>query len=133
MLTNSKQAVRLNEIAAQHKDRMDFYCIYIQEAHPEDGWQVQHNLDDDIVLNAPTTIEERAEIAEVCVLRLNMEMPMLLDDMTDQADGLYNALPERLYLIDEAGIVRFKTVAGSMGFKPENWANAITELLGVPA
>ncbi len=125
--------MRLNEIAAQFKDRMDFYCIYIQEAHPDDGWQVQHNLDQDIILNAPSTIDERAALAEVCALRLNMAMPMLLDDMTDQADGLYNALPERLYIIDGEGIVRFKTMAGSMGFKPEDWAAAITDLVGPPS
>jgi hypothetical protein len=125
--------VRLNEIAARFSDLVDFYCIYIQEAHPDDGWQVQHNLGDGIILNAPGSIEERAEIAEVCALRLTMAMPMLLDDMTDQADGLYNALPERLYLIDAQGIVRYKTVAGSMGFKPEDWAAAIAELVGAPA
>ena len=125
--------MRLNEIAAQFGDRVDFYCIYIQEAHPDDGWQVQHNLDDNIILNAPGSIEERAEIAEVCVLRLNMAMPMLLDDMTDQADRLYNALPERLYLIDGQGVVRFKTVAGSRGFAPEDWADAIADMVGAPA
>ena len=125
--------MRLNEIAAQFGDRVDFYCIYIQEAHPDDGWQVQHNLDDNIILNAPGSIEERAEIAEVCVLRLNMAMPMLLDDMTDQADRLYNALPERLYLIDGQGVVRFKTVAGSRGFEPEAWADAIADMVGPPA
>ena len=78
-------------------------------------------------------VDERAAVAEVCVLRLNMAMPMLLDDMTDQADGLYNALPERLYLIDGEGIVRFKTVAGAMGFKPEDWAAAIAGLAGPTA
>jgi len=55
-----------------------------------------------------------------------------LDDMTDQADRLYNALPERLYLIDGEGIVRYKTVAGSVGFKPEDWASAIVDLVGPP-
>ncbi len=125
--------MRLNEIATQFKDRVDFYCVYIQEAHPDDGWQVQHNLDDDIILNTPTSIEERADIAEVCALRLNMSMPMLLDDMSDQADKLYNALPERLYLIDGQGIVRFKTVAGSRGFAPEDWADAIANMVGAPA
>ena len=121
--------MRLNEIAAQYKGQINFYCIYIQEAHPDDGWQVQHNMDDNVILNAPTTIDERADIAEMCALRLNMKMPMLLDDMTDRAGGLYNALPERLYLIDKMGIVHFKTVAGSMGFKPEAWATAIAELV----
>ena len=121
--------MRLNEIAARYSEHMAFFCIYIQEAHPDDGWQVQHNLDDKIILNAPRTIEERAEIAEVCALRLNMAMPMLLDDMTDQADRLYNALPERLYLIDSEGMVHYKSVAGSIGFKPEDWAAAIEDLV----
>ena len=124
--------MRLNEIATQYGAEMDFYCVYIQEAHPDDGWQVQHNLDDDIILNTPNSIEERADIAEVCALRLSMAMPMLLDDMTDQADKLYNALPERLYVINKTGIVRFKTVAGSRGFEPEAWASAIAELLRSP-
>ena len=125
--------MRLNEIAAQFQDRVDFYCVYIQEAHPDDGWQVRPNLDDSIILNAPGTLDERAAIAEVCMLRLNMAMPMLLDDMTDQADRLYDALPERLYLLDEKGIVRFKTVAGSHGFKPEDWARAIADMVGPPS
>jgi len=125
--------VRLNEIAAQFKGRVDFYCVYIQEAHPDYGWQVQNNLDQGIFLNAPRSIDERAAVAKVCVLRLNMAMPMLLDDMTDQADWLYNALPERLYLNDGEGVVRFKTVAGAMGFKPEDWARAIANLVGPAA
>ena len=29
---------------------MDFYCVYIKEAHPEDGWQVPANYDDEIRL-----------------------------------------------------------------------------------
>ena len=121
--------MRLNEIAQTYRQEMDFYCVYIQEAHPEDGWQVQHNIDDDVIYDAPTNIEERAELAEVCALRLNMKMAMLLDNMADEVDGKYNALPERLYVVDAAGIVTFKTVAGSHGFDPEAWEAAIKRQL----
>jgi hypothetical protein len=92
--------VRLNEIAAEFGERMDFYCVYIQEAHPQDGWQVDSNLKDGVIYNAPTSIDARADLAQTCVLRLNMAMPMLLDDMSDTVDGLYNGLPERLYVLD---------------------------------
>jgi len=122
--------VRLDEIAAAHADRMQFFCIYVQEAHPNDGWQVEANLRDDVVYDAPTTIDARADMAELCVLRLNMKMPMLLDNMSDEVDGKYNALPERLYVIDADGIVRFKSVAGSPGFKPEEWAEAVAVIAG---
>ena len=122
--------MRLDEIAAAYADGMQFFCIYVQEAHPSDGWQVEANLSDDVVYTAPTTIDERADMAELCVLRLNLKMPMLLDTMSDEVDGLYNALPERLYVIDADGIVRFKSVAGSFGFKPEEWAEAVANVAG---
>jgi len=121
--------VRLNEIAAEFGDRMDFYCVYIQEAHPDDGWQVDSNLKDAVIYDTPTSIDERADLAQTCVLRLNMAMPMLLDDMSDTVDTLYNGLPERLYVLDAEHRVRWKTVAGSPGFDPEAWAVAIGNLL----
>ena len=121
--------MRLNEIAAQYRGRIDFYCVYIQEAHPDDGWQVEANLEQAIIYDQPETIGQREEIAITCALRLNFAMPMLLDDMSNQVDRLYNALPERLYLIGADGRVLYKTVAGSHGFDPEAWAAAIAELV----
>jgi len=49
--------VRLNEIAAEYGDRMDFYCVYIQEAHPDDGWQVDSTRKDEVIFDTPTWIE----------------------------------------------------------------------------
>jgi len=122
--------VRLNEIYEAYKDRIDFYCVYIQEAHPRDGWQVMANLSDEVIYDQPTSIEERADLAAVCVLRLNMTMPMLLDNMSNQADTLYAGLPERLYLLDERGTVVFRTVVGSPGFDVDAWLAAIRAHLG---
>ena len=121
--------MRLNEIAAEFGEQMDFFCVYIQEAHPQDGWQVDSNLRDDVIYNTPTTIEERADLAQTCVLRLEMAMPTLLDDMNDTVDTLYNGLPERLYVLDADHTVYWKTVAGSPGFDPEAWREAIARLL----
>jgi hypothetical protein len=117
--------VRLNEIAAEFGDHMNFLCVYIQEAHPSDGWQVQANLDDDVIMAAPRTLAEREAMAEVCMLKLALDMPMVVDDMDDAIDRAYNALPERLYLLNARGDVVFKTVAGSHGFDPEAWRDAI--------
>jgi hypothetical protein len=117
--------VRLNEIAAKFEDKVQFLCVYIQEAHPSDGWQVEANLDDDVIYDAPTTMDEREALAEVCMLKLALNMPMVVDDMEDTIDSAFNALPERLYLLDAEGRVQFKTVAGSHGFDPEAWHDAI--------
>lgn len=118
--------MRLNEIAAKFQDKVQFLCVYIQEAHPSDGWQVEMNLEDEVIYDAPTTMDEREALAEVCMLKLALNMPMVVDDMEDTIDSAYNALPERLYLLDGEGRVQFKTVAGSHGFDPEAWHDAIT-------
>ena len=117
--------MRLNEIAKTYNDTVQFLCVYIQEAHPCDGWQVEANLDENVIHNAPTTMGEREAMAEVCMLKLALDMPMVVDDMEDAIDRAYNALPERLYLLDGNARVVFKTVAGSHGFDPQAWAAAI--------
>ena len=104
---------------------MDFYCVYIQEAHPSDGWQVARNLNDTVLHEQPRTIEARAEIAEVCALQLGVRMPMLLDNMSNEVDSLYAALPERLYVLDSDGMVTFRTVVGSPGFDVDAWHEAV--------
>lgn len=115
----------LNETYAVWKDRVNFFCVYIQEAHPEDGWQVPHNLDDDVVFYQPKSIQERAEIAQTCMLKLDLAMPTLLDDMDNSTDTAYAALPERLYVIDRLGKVTFQCGPGPWGFDIEGWQTAI--------
>ena len=97
--------MRLNEIYVEFKDKVQFYCVYIQEAHPTDGRQSAGNLAEGIFYEQPKSIEEREELAQVCVLRLNLKMPMLLDNMSNEVDRRYAALPDRLYLLDENGVV----------------------------
>lgn len=125
--------MRLNEIYEELGDRVDFYCVYIQEAHPTDGRQSVQNLSDNVLYQQPRSIEEREELAQVCALRLNMKMPMLLDNMSNEVDRLYAALPDRLYLLDEAGAVIFRSVVGSPGFDVESWHTAIKTHVAAPA
>ncbi len=124
--------MRLNEIYEEFKDRVQFYCVYIQEAHPTDGRQSAQNLADEVLYEQPKSIEEREELAQVCVLRLDLKMPMLLDNMPNEVDRLYAALPDRLYLLDENGVVIFRTVVGSPGFDVGAWYAAIKRHVGVP-
>ena len=98
--------------------------MYIQEAHPIDGWQVPMNLTDDAEFRQPSCYDERAEVAEACVLRLNFEMPMLLDNMANQVDEAYSALPERLYLLDSQGVILYRSEQGPWGFDVDAWLAA---------
>lgn len=123
--------MRLNEIYQTYRHRVDFYCVYIQEAHPNNGWQVARNLEDQAIYDQPTTIEERETMAQVCALRLNMQIPMLLDGIDNRIDELYAALPERLYVLDPGGVVRFRTVVGSPGFDVPAWEQAIAKQISL--
>lgn len=125
--------MRLNEIYEEFRERVRFYCVYIQEAHPTDGRQSVGNLADRVFYRQPTSMQEREDLAQFCVARLNLKMPMLVDNMANEVDALYAALPDRLYLLDKKGIVAFRTVVGSPGFDVEAWYRAIRRHLGIAA
>ncbi len=72
--------MRLEDIAKEYGARMEFLCVYIKEAHPTDGSQSPANVDDGVLYLQPTTADERAEIAGVCMLRYNFTFPMVLDE-----------------------------------------------------
>jgi hypothetical protein len=92
-------------------------------------WQVLGNVWEEIAIAQPGTADERAEVAATCALRLSLEMPMLLDDMDNQADLKYAAMPERLFVIDPAGIVTYRSEMGPFGFTPDDWREAIAAQL----
>jgi hypothetical protein len=120
--------VRLNEIYQNYKDKIEFCCIYIREAHPDDskgGYRTENNRSIRINFNQPNTIEERGEIAEVCILDLNLEMPMYLDGMDDDAEVKYAGWPERLYVIGPDRCIAYAGDMGPLGFYPDSWEEAI--------
>ena len=117
----------MNKIYETYKDRIEFYLIYIREAHPSDGWQVRSNLDDHVEFLEPQNEDARAELANVCQTDLGFNMPMLLDNMSNEGDLKFAALPERLYVLDATGKVCFRGIMGSRGFDVDTWLQAIKE------
>lgn len=116
-------------MAKKYGDRVHFLCVYIKEAHPTDGWQVADNVRDGILYAEPATIEERADVAAACMLRFNFSFPMVLDDMTNETESAYIAMPERLYVLDGAGRVTWKCGLGPYYFDPDAFEIAIADLI----
>ncbi len=125
--------MRLNTLAKKYEGSVNFVCVYIKEAHPTDGIQSAANLDDNILYTQPTTDDERADIAGVCMLRYNFAFPMLLDNMTDEANEHYNALPERLYVLDPDGVIAYKGGMGPHCFDVDEFEDAIRDAIARPA
>jgi hypothetical protein len=120
----------LEELHDRHGDEVAFLIVYIREAHPEDGWVLADNRREEIALADPTSLAERADAAEACVLRLRTRIPVLLDDVDDAVALAYGGWPDRLYLIGRNGRVAFQGERGPDGFKPEELAAAIESELG---
>jgi Iodothyronine deiodinase len=102
-----------------------FLVVYITEAHPSDVWQMESNIKDKVVFASPRTEEERAFVAGACVRKLGVEIPALLDEFGNSTESAYTAWPDRLYLIDGAGKVAYKSKPGPFGFKPEELEAAL--------
>ena len=120
----------LNKLYQQYKDRVAFYIVYIDEAHPSDIWQMQSNIKERVVFRNPTTNAERENVASSCVRKLHIAIPALIDSMDNSIEQAYTAWPDRLYLIGVDGRIRFKSEAGPFGFNPKSLADALRTTLG---
>jgi Iodothyronine deiodinase len=104
--------------------------VYIEEAHPTDGWEMPSNLKEGILIASARTFLQREGAAETCVLKLGIHIPALVDDMQDSTERAYTAWPDRLYVINRDGRVAYKTKAGPFGFHPEAMAKVLQSLAG---
>ena len=108
----------------RYRDRVQFLLVYIREAHPADGWSAQVNPRLRYV-KQPTSSVERFQVANSCVADLEIAMPCLIDSMDDATMTAYNALPDRLYLVDKSGRIAFRGDHGPFGFRPAELEQAI--------
>src|SRR5215470_13998591 len=99
-----------------YKDRVAFYVVYIQEAHPTDLWQMAANVRDGVLFTSPRSDGERNSTASACVRKLGIRIPALLDSIANHTERAYTAWPDRLYLIGQGGRIIFKSPPGPFGF-----------------
>ena len=53
--------------------------IYIREAHPSDGWQVDANVEEGIEILQPQEMEERLSVAQDFIDDTGLSIPVLVD------------------------------------------------------
>ena len=103
--------------------------MYVAEAHATDGWQMQSNLDEDVLVANHVTIEDRFAAARAGVARLGLTMPVLVDRMDDAVSDAFAAWPERLYVVDRSGRIASTGGPGPFEFEPDAAAAALEQLL----
>jgi hypothetical protein len=121
----------LNAMYQRYRKDVAFFVVYIGEAHPSDAWQLSSNIRDKVVYASPRGSDERAALADVCVTRLGIKIPALVDTFDDSTEKAYSAWPDRLYLIDRDGRLAYKSKPGPFGFKPADLEAALRTQLPV--
>ena len=106
------------QIYNDYKKHVDFLTVYVREAHPTDEWQMKSNVKDDVCYAQPKTLEQRVAIAKDFTTRFKFPLPFGVDDMSNAADNVYAAWPERLYVIDQTGHVVYRGGMGPFNYKP---------------
>jgi hypothetical protein len=90
----------------------------VREAHPTDEWQMKSNVKDDVCYAQPKTLEQRMAIANDFTKRFKYPLPFGVDDMSNAANDVYAAWPERFYIIDESGRIAYRGGMGPFNYKP---------------
>jgi len=103
--------------------------VYVAEAHATDGWQMQSNLDEDVLVANHVTIEDRFTAARAGIERLGLTMPVFVDGMDDAVSNAFAAWPERIYVVDATGRIAHAGGPGPFEFDPDAAAAALEALL----
>jgi hypothetical protein len=119
----------LNALYNDYRDRAAFYIVYIEEAHPIDAWQLDDNIEDDVLVASTKTMDERLSVAGMCVRNLGIDLPALVDGHDNAVERAYTGWPDRLYVVDRDGRVAYKSAPGPFGFKPAEVQEALKRLL----
>ncbi|MCU1232944.1 MAG: Tetratricopeptide 2 repeat protein, partial [Candidatus Solibacter sp.] len=126
-------AAGLKRLASAYGNRVDFRLVYIREAHAEGGaeadWQSTVNTKEGISLTSALTLSEKKEHAELCLRKLDLPFPALVDGMDGAAENAYQAWPSRLYLIGLDRKVAYQSRLGELDFRPVELEAAIRAML----
>lgn len=126
-------AAALNRLFSQYKSRIPFYLIYIREAHSTTGWMSTQNQREGVVLPLAANMAEQKEHATMCVRKLHIDFPALLDGMDGAAERAYSAWPSKAVLVDHQGRILFSTGLSEQDFNPLRFEAKLRKLSGTMA
>jgi hypothetical protein len=108
---------------------VDFHVVYIREAHVTDVWQDPDNVEDNVIFASPKDYTERVAMGQLCLTKLAIKMPAIVDGFDNSVEHTYTAWPDRMYLLDRDGKVVFKSLPGPFGFRTRYLTAALSQLV----
>lgn len=113
----------LRALHEKHGDKVAWLNIYVREAHTKREWALQAS---EVMVDQPRALPERLELANQFCARHPMPFPLVVDDVTDEAALAYDALPEKLVLLED-GKVTFLSGQGPHKYLPHELAAVLEQ------
>ncbi|KAJ0061260.1 hypothetical protein NL108_013935 [Boleophthalmus pectinirostris] len=113
---------RRPKIVRQYADIADFLVVYIEEAHPSDGWV---STDAPYQIPKHRCLEDRLRAAQMML----SEVPgsnIVVDNMDNSSNAAYGAYFERLYIVRDEQVV-YQGGRGPEGYRISELRNWLEE------
>jgi Flp pilus assembly protein TadD len=121
-------APSLNALYKQYGSGVPFLMVYIREAHSVADWESTRNEREGISIEPPKTMDEKNSHATLCVRKLNIPFPAVVDGMDGKVEAAYQAWPSHAYLVDKFGTVRYSTGLTELEFHANELEAALKEI-----
>ncbi len=100
-------------VRKDYRNKANVLVIYTAEAYPNNEWDVQRNIDEQIRVAQHTSLDERVKMAKLTRDGLKIETEIVVDDIDDGVAKAYDAMPNGCVILDAAGKIIAK----------QQWAN----------
>ena len=77
----------------------------------------------------PSTYGERQQVALTCSAGLSLTIPLLVDDINDTVSQSFDAMPDRMYIINEDGRIAYKGGRGPREFSVPEMQEELKRLI----
>ena len=115
--------------AYKDNDKVAFYFIYINEAHPARGPSRDAGVAEGYLgLGRHRQMDDRILAASKCMRGLGLTMPVLIDNMNGVAEKAYRGRPAATAVIGFDGKIAFYS-RGPWGTQPEEAGRVLKQLL----
>ncbi len=115
---------------AKWKEQVEFVTVYVREAHPiGDQPATGTNARAGFLIKQPVSLEERCTVAERCYAALHLQSTMVVDEIDNRVGQAYDAVPDRLYVVDGEGLIAYRGGPGPFGFNPYEMEQSLMLML----
>ena len=123
----------MKSLYTAYKAEAVILVVYIREAHPaarDQGTVAPSKKVNDVVYYQPRTFQERRKLAETACTFWQLPIPTLVDTIAPSAGEIYEAWPNRMYVIDKEGKILYRGPKGPRGVRPREGEVVLRKLLG---